>query len=401
MKDYIAKNAKRSIPVGYSAADVRQILMDTVNYFQCEIKESPNSRADFFGLNSYSWCGDSDFHASGYDVLTEHFTNATLPVFFSEYGCNAVEPRYFSEVDALYSEKMSQAFSGGLVYEYTQEQNDFGLVKIKDNGDATLMPDFENLRKAFGNLDMDRIRTSKKSQVSAEPVECSPDLIQSDDFLKSFDIPERPGDVQAMIEHGCDDAKTGKLVDVKKTDLPWAVLDHNGREVKDIKFHHVTEEASNKPDADASAAGDDDDNKPKDDKDQDKDDKDQGKDDKEQHKDDKDQSKDDKEQHKDDKDDGDNKSHSAKDSDNTDKNDKDNDEDDDDKHTNYYKQQSENNKEDGDEKKDDNNTASESPIDHSDTKPEYYAANSSAGKTSTSMSLGLLSGALAVGMLVL
>lgn len=365
MKDYISKNAKRNIPVGYSAADVRQMLTDTVNYFQCEIKESPNSRSDFFGLNSYSWCGDSDFHASGYDVLTKDFSNATLPVFFSEYGCNAVEPRYFSEVDALYSEKMSQAFSGGLVYEYTQEENNFGLVKIKDNGDATLLPDFENLRKAFGKLDMERIHASKKSQTAAEPVECSPDLIQGDDFLNSFDIPERPGDVQALIEHGLDDAETGKLVDVKKTDLPCTVLDHNGREVKDVKFHHVKEEASNKPDA--NAAGDDDDDNADDKKDDDKVDE---------------------KEDKDDKDNGDDKTNQDDGKDDGDKN-----ADDDKKHSDNDKDSSE---------KTTDNTASDSPpIDHSDTKPEYYDAKSAAGKASTSVSLGLLSGAVAVGMVML
>lgn len=246
MKDYIAKHSKRQIPVGYSAADVRQVLKDTVNYFQCNLKDAPNSQADFFGLNSYSWCGDSDFHASGYDQLTQEFSNASLPVFFSEYGCNAVQPRQFSEVQALYSEKMSEAFSGGLVYEFVQEANDFGLVKMKDNGDAELMPDFENLRTQYGKLDLDRLQTSKKSQTSVEPVECSPDLISSDKF--SFDLPERPGEVQGMIDHGCDFVKPGKLVDAPPKDIPHAVFDHNGHEVKHVKLNVVEDGESNNPD---------------------------------------------------------------------------------------------------------------------------------------------------------
>ena len=246
MKDYIAKHSKRQIPVGYSAADVRQVLKDTVNYFQCNLKDAPNSQADFFGLNSYSWCGDSDFHASGYDQLTEEFSNASLPVFFSEYGCNAVQPRTFSEVQALYSEKMSEAFSGGLVYEFVQEANDFGLVKIKDNGDAELMSDFENLRTQYSKLDLDRLQTSKKSQTSKEPVECSPDLISSDKF--SFDLPERPGEVQGMIDHGCDFVTPGKLVDAPPKDIPHAVFDHNGREVQHVKLNVVEDGESNNPD---------------------------------------------------------------------------------------------------------------------------------------------------------
>lgn len=364
MKEYISKHADRKIPVGYSAADVRQILMDTVNYFQCEMKDSPTSGSDFLGLNSYSWCGDSDFHASGYDILTDDFKNASFPVFFSEYGCNAVEPRYFSEVDALYGEKMSQSFSGGLVYEYTQEQNDFGLVKVKDNGDATLLPDFENLRKAFGKLDMKRVHAARKDQTSVDPVECSPDLIKSDDF-KSFDVPECPGDVKAMIEHGYHHGKAGKLVDVKKTDLPCVVLDHNGREVKDVKFHKVNDGDSNKPDADASAGethGAQDENN--DAKDQEQDQKDDG------------------DKSEEDQDDSE-KSHGTNDKDNSSEDDADS---------------KDNNKGSTENKHSENGTVENSDDSKNDkaTKAEYYDSSSAASKTS--MSVGLLSGAVVMAM---
>lgn len=36
LKNYIAKHAKRTIPVGYSAADVRDVLKDNWNYLQCD-----------------------------------------------------------------------------------------------------------------------------------------------------------------------------------------------------------------------------------------------------------------------------------------------------------------------------------------------------------------------------
>lgn len=371
MKDYISKHSDRNIPVGYSAADVRQVLMDTFNYFQCELKDSPNSGADFFGLNSYSWCGDSDFQASGYDTLTENFKNSSFPVFFSEYGCNAVEPRYFSEVDALYSEKMSQAFSGGLVYEYTQEENDFGLVKIKDSGDATLLPDYENLRKAFGRLDMKRIHAARKDQTSVEPVECSPDLIESDDF-KSFDVPECPGEVKDMIEHGYKDAKSGKLVDVKHTDMPWNVMDHNGREIKDVKFHKVNEGDSNKPDADAAAAAADSGDKHGAEDSDAKDQKDDG---------DKSEDKDNKE----DKDD------SEKSDSSSDKDDSSSSKDADDKKDSTENKHTENGtvENDNDSKKDD----------EKDTKAEYYDSSSAASKTS--MSASLLGGAVVMAMFML
>jgi len=44
----------------------------------------------FFGLNSYSWCGDATFVSSTYNQLVADFANTTIPVFFSEFGCNQV-----------------------------------------------------------------------------------------------------------------------------------------------------------------------------------------------------------------------------------------------------------------------------------------------------------------------
>jgi hypothetical protein len=87
---------------------------------QCTNDEDPESSSDFFGLNSYSWCGgDATFQSAGYNTLVDMFKDSAIPVFFSEYGCNKVMPRVFDEVAALYSSQMT-ALSGGLVYEYSQ-----------------------------------------------------------------------------------------------------------------------------------------------------------------------------------------------------------------------------------------------------------------------------------------
>jgi len=104
LKNYISAHASRQIPVGYSAADVSEVLEDTWAYLQCNNSNNgdPNSRSDFFGLNSYSWCGSqSSFTISGYNTLVSMFSNTTIPVFFSEYGCNDPQPRVFDEVLSL------------------------------------------------------------------------------------------------------------------------------------------------------------------------------------------------------------------------------------------------------------------------------------------------------------
>ncbi|KAJ5256774.1 hypothetical protein N7478_012878 [Penicillium angulare] len=236
MKEYIAKQADRAIPVGYSAADIRDILMDTATYFECNLKNSTSSRADFFGLNSYSWCGDASYTSSGYDVLTEDFSNATLPVFFSEYGCNEVKPRTFSEVQALYGEDMTQAFSGGLVYEWTEEDNEYGLVNVNNTDTITTLIDFDNLQKQFNKLDMDRISSSNKTQTSIDPPTCAASLITSGEFYNSWDLPAAPSKVSDYIKSGLPDANKGKVVTVSSTAIPQKVYDYTGKEITGVSY---------------------------------------------------------------------------------------------------------------------------------------------------------------------
>lgn len=86
LKEYMTARGGRQIPVGYSAADVRPILVDTANYVSCRIGSGTNDgKVDFFGLNSYSWCDGDNFMTSTYDVLASDFANTTIPVFFSEF----------------------------------------------------------------------------------------------------------------------------------------------------------------------------------------------------------------------------------------------------------------------------------------------------------------------------
>ncbi|GAD97742.1 1,3-beta-glucanosyltransferase Gel2 [Paecilomyces variotii No. 5] len=254
MHDYIAKHVNRSIPVGYSAADVRNILVDTSNYMSCNIKNSTSSRSDFFGLNSYSWCGKSSIKTAGYDVLADDFKNASLPVFFSEYGCNKVTPRVFTEVQAIYSEEMTQAISGGLVYEWTQEANNYGLVQINDNNTVTLRVDYDNLQKQFSQLDLKKVQSANSSQTSVDPVECSADLISTNGFPNTFDIPTRLDSIQKMIDNGVGSTNVGKLVPVKNTKITETVYDSNGKEITGIELNVLSNDQSNLPGSNTSGS---------------------------------------------------------------------------------------------------------------------------------------------------
>jgi len=127
MKAYIKRKSYRTIGVGYATNDDASIRTNLADYFDCGPSEAS---IDFWGYNIYSWCGNSSYHDSGYDVRTEQFSNYSVPAFFAEYGCNTVQPREFTEVQALYGDQMTPVWSGGIVYMYFQETNNFGELRL-------------------------------------------------------------------------------------------------------------------------------------------------------------------------------------------------------------------------------------------------------------------------------
>ncbi|KUI55372.1 1,3-beta-glucanosyltransferase gel1 [Cytospora mali] len=125
MRQYISKRSYRKVPVGYSAADVSQNRWQLAQYFNCG---SDDERSDFFAFNDYSWC-NTNFEQSGWNQKVQNFTGYGLPLFLSEYGC-ITNGRSFGEVEALMSDEMTPVYSGGLVYEYSEEGSGYGLVSI-------------------------------------------------------------------------------------------------------------------------------------------------------------------------------------------------------------------------------------------------------------------------------
>ncbi|ODM22860.1 1,3-beta-glucanosyltransferase gel4 [Aspergillus cristatus] len=148
MKQYIKAKNYRTMGVGYATNDDADIREKMANYFNCD---NADDSIDFWGYNIYSWCGDSNYQKSGYKTRTEEFKDYSVPVFFAEYGCNAVQPRKFTEVEALYGKQMNDVWSGGIVYMYFQEENDYGLVSV-DGDKVSTLDDFNNLSSQLAKV---------------------------------------------------------------------------------------------------------------------------------------------------------------------------------------------------------------------------------------------------------
>ncbi|KAK2752886.1 hypothetical protein FQN54_008039 [Arachnomyces sp. PD_36] len=246
LKQYIKNHSPRPIPVGYSAADVRPMLADTWLYMTCDNGDSPSSQAEFFGLNSYSWCGDASYKSSGYDKLVEQFKDAAQPVFFSEYGCNEVQPRIFTEVQSLYGKEMLPVLSGGLIYEYSQETSDYGVVTLNDNGTVTLLTDYDNLLEQYGKMDTSLLST-KPAKTSSKAPKCDSSLVKSSKFPSKFNVPELPEGGEDLIKNGIPNPTSGKLVEVSDTKMPSTVYDTDGNAMEGLELKILSDDKSNLP----------------------------------------------------------------------------------------------------------------------------------------------------------
>ncbi|CAI6338868.1 unnamed protein product [Periconia digitata] len=167
-KAYIKAKNYRSIGVGYATNDDADIRENLANFFDCGDRAEA---IDFWGYNIYSWCGDSSFTESGFDVRTKEFQNFDVPVFFAEYGCNTPRPRLFTEVGTLYGPEMTGVWSGGIVYMYFEEANQFGLATVDGNNVET-NDDFNNLSSEIAKATPSAVQMSAYNPTNTQPAAC-------------------------------------------------------------------------------------------------------------------------------------------------------------------------------------------------------------------------------------
>ncbi|KAK2629816.1 hypothetical protein QTJ16_000636 [Diplocarpon rosae] len=168
MKSYRDSQGYRQVPIGYSAADISELRPMLQNYLACGSNSSES--IDFFGLNAYEWCGDKTMATSGYNTLNGYASTLSVPIFFSETGCNTVQPRTFQDQPAILGPDMDSLWSGAIVYEWIEEANNYGLISYGTPVSATIVatgieggfsragtptpvtPDFSNLQNVWKTL---------------------------------------------------------------------------------------------------------------------------------------------------------------------------------------------------------------------------------------------------------
>ncbi|KAH8811122.1 Glucanosyltransferase [Xylogone sp. PMI_703] len=160
----------RIIPVGYSIAEAPEIRLDTVKYFSAG---SDEERADFLGLHSYdSWsisCAHDAYKRPS--EIADELEDIKIPFLLSEYSDASHKnspARKFENTLALYSEPMTNVFSGGCVYEYIEGPNHYGLVRINEDKSAMELEDFQNLKESLSRS-MEKLSTEQVVTADQSP----------------------------------------------------------------------------------------------------------------------------------------------------------------------------------------------------------------------------------------
>lgn len=141
---------------------------------------------------------------------------------------------------------MTPVMSGGLVYEFSEEPSDFGLVSIASNGSAQLLADFDTLQGQYNKLNITAIQGSKPENTTVTPPTCNSTLIVESGFNNNFTIPEMPSGAQDIINNGVSSSNVGKLVPLTNTKVGQSVRATNGQ-IMDLSITVLADDENNAP----------------------------------------------------------------------------------------------------------------------------------------------------------
>ena len=123
---------------------------------------------------------------------------------------------------------MRDVFSGGNVFEYTMESNNYGLVLVNSDKSITLRQDFINLQNQFNMLNYKEITATDGTATSQPAPQCSSGLIVQG-LTNNFTLPGIPDNGQDLINNGVKrSGSTPTIKSVTTTALPAPVKNPQG-----------------------------------------------------------------------------------------------------------------------------------------------------------------------------
>jgi hypothetical protein len=126
---------------------------------------------------------------------------------------------------------MTGVFSGGLVYEFTQEENDYGIVKINQDESAEILKEFDSLQDAF-EKSPDNPTIPSNTPKPARPVKCPPQA-SFENITANLTLPTTLG--AEYIKSGVDKTKfkKGKFVTNPTLTIKYTIKKSDGNELKE------------------------------------------------------------------------------------------------------------------------------------------------------------------------
>lgn len=128
-----------------------------------------------------------------YNNKNGDFAGYNIPAYFSEFGCITSPPRLWTEVATIFSQPMSDIWSGALAFSYfpaQSAQGQFGLVTISADGSSiTTGDDFDRLKTQYTQVSPPN--TPSGTGLTTNYPTCP---TQNSTFLASTTLPPTPND---------------------------------------------------------------------------------------------------------------------------------------------------------------------------------------------------------------
>lgn len=142
---------------------------------------------------------------------------------------------------------MLPVLSGAIVYEYTEEPNNFGLVNISSDGSIQLRPDYDAFQGQLNKLNLTALEHTKPLNTTNQPPVCASNLISTVGFPKNWTIPEQTVGIPELIAAGIKNPNNGKIVPVTNLKVAQIVKGSNGQIISGLALTVLADDQSNEP----------------------------------------------------------------------------------------------------------------------------------------------------------